>query len=99
MANPPRKRLVTKNVEDTISSATDVVEDDPMIDAVIPKAFKLTLDNGSEVHYNAGLQRMPLEHFSHWFSKVNGVVEAQPAQSPPQTDGTFADTTIDQPPT
>lgn len=73
----PRKRIITKNAESTLASAHELPdEEDSTIEAIVPKAYKLTLDNSVEVHYQPGQQTMPLEHFAHWFSKAMGVVAA-----------------------
>lgn len=48
-------------------------EDDDMVTAVVPKAFKLTLDDHKHVEYEAGTQDMPRAHAEHWFAVAMGV--------------------------
>lgn len=44
-----------------------------MVDAVIPKTFKLVLQDGSEKVYVDGTYPMPRAHAEHWFAKAHGV--------------------------
>ena len=44
-----------------------------LVDAIVPKAFKLTLDDHTHVNYEAGTQPMPRTHVEHWFAKAHGV--------------------------
>ena len=83
---PPRKRVITANTENTLSAAHEVV-DEFTTKVIVPHAFKLTQDNGIEVHYHAGIQLMPNEHFAHWFTRAQGVIEA-----PAEPDPDFAET-------
>lgn len=34
------------------------------------RAFDLTLDDGEQVHFKAGMQNVPAEHAKHWFVKA-----------------------------
>lgn len=43
------------------------------VTVLIPRNFNLTLDDGIQVHYGAGVDEMPIEHASHWYSKAMGV--------------------------
>jgi len=43
----------------------------------VPKAFKITLDDGDMVDIAAGEQKMPKSLAEHWYSKVNGVEIAE----------------------
>lgn len=51
------------------------VPEDPMVTAIIPKAFWLQLDHEKKVHYPQGTQEMPTSHADHWFARANGVVK------------------------
>ena len=44
-----------------------------LVDAIVPKAFKLTLDDQTHVSYEAGTYPMPRTHVDHWFAKAHGV--------------------------
>lgn len=46
-----------------------------MVIVTVPKAFKLTLDNGHVVHVKPGVQDMDPDHARHWYAKANGVEE------------------------
>jgi hypothetical protein len=39
----------------------------------VPKAFRLTLNDGRTIPYPAGAYGMPVKHADHWYSKANGV--------------------------
>jgi hypothetical protein len=43
------------------------------VTVTIPKAFTLTLDDHTQVKYEAGIGEMPVEHAEHWWSKQMGV--------------------------
>lgn len=43
------------------------------VTVLIPKNFTLTLDDHTQVSYVAGVDEMPIEHASHWWSVQNGV--------------------------
>lgn len=43
----------------------------------VPKAFKLTLDDGDIIDIAAGEQKMPESLANHWYAKVNGVEIAE----------------------
>lgn len=44
-----------------------------LVTAIVPKSFKLTLDDHTQVQYHAGTQDMPRSHAEHWFSGAMGV--------------------------
>jgi hypothetical protein len=48
---------------------------------IVPKSFKLTLDDGAVVHYDEGIGEMPKSHAAHWFSKAQGVKVYVPKSS------------------
>lgn len=41
--------------------------------ALVPKAFKLTLDDHTEKDYPAGVYPMPKAHANHWWAQNQGV--------------------------
>lgn len=43
------------------------------VTVTIPKNFILTLDDHTQVPYSAGIDEMPIEHATHWWSVQNGV--------------------------
>ncbi len=47
-------------------------DDDPLVMTTVPKAFTLTLDNGTSKHYEAGANKMPKSHADHWYAKAHG---------------------------
>lgn len=55
----PRKRTALKN--------------EKLVKVSVPKAFNLTLDDGSTVRYEAGTETMLEEHAEHWYAQANGV--------------------------
>lgn len=61
------------DVKITLGGTAEVDPDDEMVTAIVPKGFRLTLDDHSEVVINAGTQELPLSQASHWFAKANGV--------------------------
>lgn len=80
--NTPRRRTFALADEDTdVSTAAQGAErlaaadPDKMVTVEIAKSFNLTLDDGREVHYKAGLDEMPLSHATHWFAKAAGGVK------------------------
>lgn len=68
--------LVVQNTTgDAIQAEKEAVASDSntTVTAIVPKAFKLNLENGGLIDYEAGVQEMPLHHASHWYSRANGV--------------------------
>ncbi len=51
----------------------ELAADTEMVDVVVPKAYRLTLDNGVMVQYASGTKQMPKEHAEHWWSAAMGV--------------------------
>lgn len=49
------------------------VAGEPLVTAVVPRAFVLTLKLGVEVAVPAGLQELPQSIAENWYSKANGV--------------------------
>ena len=43
------------------------------VEVHIPKAFKVTLDNGAILHFSAGVHPIPRFLADHWYVKANGV--------------------------
>jgi len=74
-----RKLVVTSNDAQTQSGAyemEDVATDEFTGLFIVPKPFRLTLDNHIEVHYTPGVRLMPLEHGDYWFARAQGVTRA-----------------------
>jgi hypothetical protein len=44
-----------------------------MVTVSIPQAFNLLQDNHVMKHYEAGIDEMPIEHATHWYSLAHGV--------------------------
>lgn len=44
-----------------------------MVTANVPKGFRLTLDDGTQLAYSIGAQLMPQSHAEHWYAQANGV--------------------------
>lgn len=51
------------------------------VTVTVPKAFKLRIDNATELAIPAGIQEMDPAHAEHWYAKANGVVIYQPAEA------------------
>lgn len=77
MATTSRRRVTTSNSEATIVTAVELPTD--TVTVTVPRAFTLTLDSGSPVSYQAGVQEMPADHADHWFSRAQGVTVYIPA--------------------
>jgi hypothetical protein len=45
------------------------------IDVIVPKGFKITLDNNSVVHFKEGVQSVHRFLAEHWYAKANGMKE------------------------
>jgi hypothetical protein len=54
-------------------AATPPTQEVEMVTVIVPKPYKLTLNDHSEKNYPSGIYEMPLEHASHWWSRVSGV--------------------------
>lgn len=67
---PARRRLSDETVKEPDEQKPDEVQ------AVVPHDFTLTIDHHHSVKYHAGARTMPREHFDHWWSKANGVKDA-----------------------
>lgn len=68
----------TTPMNDADKAAVAVASSEDRLMVQVPKAYKLTLDNGSPVDIHAGVQMMPREMAEHWYSKAQGVVEFDP---------------------
>lgn len=44
-----------------------------LVTVVVPKQFKLTLDNHEVIAYRDGTYEMPRSHANHWYAKASGV--------------------------
>jgi hypothetical protein len=49
------------------------VESGKTVTVRIPKNFSLTLADFTQVHYKVGVDEMPIEHATHWYSVASGV--------------------------
>ena len=47
------------------------------VTVTVPKAYKLRVDDHTEILVKAGVQEMPLAHAEHWYSVANGVTVYQ----------------------
>lgn len=54
------------------------VESGKTVTVRIPKNFSLTLADYTQVHYQAGVDEMPVEHATHWYAKAIGVEIHEP---------------------
>lgn len=58
------------------SQTTEVqqsVESGKTVTVRIPRDFSLTLADFTQVHYKVGVDEMPIEHATHWYSVASGV--------------------------
>ncbi len=46
---------------------------DAVIKVIVPRTFRLTLDDNSMFEYREGVCQMPAAHFEHAYAKANGV--------------------------
>lgn len=70
------QNLAAKAAEQKDPPASDepaAEEEDEIVMVSAPRAFNLTLDNGTVKEYGSGGQRMPRSHAEHWYAKANGV--------------------------
>jgi len=58
--------------------ALEAAEAAELVTVLIPKDFRLTLDNHSPVEYKAGIDEMPVEHLNHWYVRAQGVEAYNP---------------------
>jgi len=77
-ASPGRRQLLASQDEPVHKLAktagiTADAENDDLVTAVVPKAFRLTCDDGKVVEYQVGIQDMPTSHAKHWWSQAQGV--------------------------
>lgn len=77
-AKQTRTRLAINPMSDAPGAIPDAensteIADDDIVTALVPKRFKLTLDNHHTIDVHPGTQDMPRAHAEHWFSKNMGV--------------------------
>lgn len=79
-AEAPRKtvraRIVLDSPEDAAVADDQHAEqptEEEVVTVLTPKRYRLTLDNGTVVEYQAGNPTMPRSHAEHFYSKANGV--------------------------
>lgn len=65
--------IVEKTSGDKISLANKDESEFEKVTTVVPKAFKLTRDDGSVHEYHPGTQEMPVDDAAHWFARAMGV--------------------------
>jgi hypothetical protein len=58
----------------------DTSADGEKVTVIVPKAFTLTLDDGTPMPFHAGTQEMSVEHAAHWFSRAQGVKVYSPGK-------------------
>lgn len=63
-----------------IGPSAAAVAGEPLVTAVVPRAFVLTLKFGVEVAVPAGLQELPQSIAENWYSKANGVTIYEPSK-------------------
>ena len=63
---------VTPTTEANKAAVADASSEDRLM-VTVPKSYTLTLDDGSPVVINAGVQMMPSKLATHWWSKAQGV--------------------------
>lgn len=49
------------------------IEEDDMVTANVPHAYRVRIDHTTQYEYSAGAQKMPRSHAEHWYSKAHGV--------------------------
>jgi hypothetical protein len=59
------------SLDQSLAAATPQVEE--LVTVIVPKPFKLTLDDHSEKNYPQGIYEMPVDHAGHWWARVSGV--------------------------
>lgn len=69
----PTPVAVSKAASKAAGEVRQPTESGERVTVTIPKNFSLTLDDHSQVHYKAGVDEMPLEHATHWYSQAMGV--------------------------
>jgi len=72
------RQVESLNEAPATETKTDPSAEEEKVTVIIPVDFRLTLDNGSEVHYKAGVDEMPVSHVNHWWSKAQGVQPHNP---------------------
>ncbi len=66
-------------VEPAVAPEAPAVEDKASdakthnVTVVVPKAFKLRMDLDTEIAISAGIQELPYDQATHWYSVANGV--------------------------
>lgn len=68
----PRVQIAT-DTPDGAQQEHTLAANTKMVDVTVPKAFRLTLDDGVVVQYDYGTKQMPADHANHWWSKAMGV--------------------------
>ncbi len=58
----------------------DTSADGEKVTVIVPKAFVLTLDDGTPLSFLQGTQEMAVEHAAHWFSRAQGVKVYSPGK-------------------
>lgn len=72
-AIPDSGDIVENTEGEKIQLTASKAPDSEAVTVVVPKAFLLTRDDGTPVHYQPGTQEMPLDDASHWFARSVGV--------------------------
>lgn len=81
-AKTASKVVATPKPRTTLNPQAMIAQVDPvnlptesgdMVTVTIPKAFNLTLDDHTQVRYEAGIDEIPIEHASHWWAQAQGV--------------------------
>ena len=71
----PKQRAALQ-ADTPFSSASVAAAEAEKVKVKVPKAFRLTRDDGVLVEYPAGVYEMPETDAEHWWSKANGVTPA-----------------------
>lgn len=63
------------------------VTGEPLVTAIVPRTFILTLPNGTPIRVPGGIHEMPEAIANHFYSKANGVsIYASPKATEPVAD-------------
>lgn len=77
VTNDPVAAAATKQGEGVVEAAQAAAEakaqGEEVVTVNVPRAFRLTLDDRTEVAYHPGAAMMPISHAEHWYAQANGV--------------------------
>lgn len=64
---------------DSLIAEADEFQSAPTVTVIVPKDFKLRLDDHQELQFKAGVQEMREDYANHWWSKANSVQIYKPS--------------------